>query len=216
MYGKLPEVICNISIPGTEFLSYQYLPVKLSCQDTLIRRDIAYINLEPRLEPFRKIIDICVDDFFGKDKIKLYNYYIYLTVKRQYQKDKGFNRAGWHSDGFLTDDINYIWCDRQPTIFNNSNFNLSKDDQKSLIEMEEQAKPENNVVYPNNTLLKLDQSVIHKVGPIETGVRTFVKVSISKDRYDLEGNAHNYELNYNWCMRKRNNSRNVPQELRNG
>lgn len=39
-----------------------------------------------------------------------------------------FNRMGYHSDGFLTDDINYIWCDNNPTIFNISAFNLTLDE----------------------------------------------------------------------------------------
>jgi len=42
-------------------------------------------------------------------------------------------------------------------------------------------------------------------------MRAFVKVSFSKDKYDLIGNAVNYEIDYNWNFKPRENTRNVPQ-----
>jgi hypothetical protein len=125
-----------------------------------------------------------------------------------------FNRMGWHSDGFLTDDINYIWCDKYPTIFNKSNFILSPDDTLSIQEMEMQADPLNDVTYNENQLIRLDQFNIHKVAPVKSGgMRTFLKVSISKDKYDLIGNSHNYLLNYDWKMKQRKEQRNIPQSI---
>lgn len=44
-------------------------------------------------------------------------------------------------------------------------------------------------------------------------VRTFVKVSISRDKYDLIGNSHNHLLQYDWPMRPRALTRNPPQRL---
>ncbi len=82
----------------------------------------------------------------------------------------------------------------------------------SINQMNAQTKPENNFTYDDNTLLRLDQFVIHKASDTPyKGVRTFVKISFSKDKYDLEGNSHNYLLNYNWTMRPRQNYRNIPQ-----
>jgi hypothetical protein len=87
------------------------------------------------------------------------------------------------------------------------------DDSASLAEMEKQAAKEKEVRYPENALLRLDQFNIHKVDDeIEkAGMRTFLKISFSKDRYDLIGNSRNYLLNYDWAMKERKESRNIPQ-----
>jgi hypothetical protein len=137
--------------------------------------------------------------------------YVYLTAKRMYQKNGcGFNRQGWHSDSFMSDDINFLWTDKQSTIFNTSKFNLSQDDKLSLKEMEEQADPQNNITFPLNSILRLNQYVIHKVGEIEEGVRTFVKLTFSKNKFNLIGNSVNYEINYNWMYYPRQLNRNIP------
>lgn len=215
MYGKLPEVIDIVDINVEEMFSYTYLPIKLAYPDTGTRYYLRNIEIEPRLEPFRKLINTCCEDYQKNiDKKEWYYTYVYLTVKNLYQKEnRGFNREGWHSDGIFTNDINYIWSSNQPTIFNDSRFNLSPCDERSMDEMIFQAKKENNKTYPNKTLLKLDQYVIHRVGPIEEGMRCFFKLSFSKDRYDLKGNSHNYLLDYNWEMRDRQIERNIPQKL---
>ncbi len=41
--------------------------------------------------------------------------------------------------------------------------------------------------------------------------RTFLKVSFSRDKYDLAGNSHNSRLDYDWPMRERGLTRNTPQ-----
>jgi hypothetical protein len=49
------------------------------------------------------------------------------------------------------------------------------------------------VTYPDKHLLRLDESVIHRVAEnFTSGMRTFVKVSVSEHRYDLEGNSVNH------------------------
>lgn len=212
MYGKIPEFLGLFDIKPKEYLYYQYLPIKLAYPDTTTKFYLENIEIEERLEPFRYLINFCCEDYKRGISIQDWRYtYVYLTVKNLYQTNKnGFNREGWHSDGFLSDDINYIWSNSQPTIFNNSKFNLSKDDQKSLDEMGFQAKPENDFTYPVCSLLKLDQYVIHRVGDIQEGLRCFAKVSFSKNRYNLEGNSHNYLLDYNWEMCPRKLTRNIP------
>lgn len=209
-YGSLPKELGEHLIKCDEMLYYQYLPIKLAGQIEPL--------MEQRLDPFKEIVGaICCDyvGTFGLDKYG--DNYVYLTVKKMYQTSGcSFNRKGYHSDGFLTEDINYIWSDCQPTIFNNSNFNLTLDDHKSLKEMEEQAKKENEVIYPNNMLLRLNQFQIHKVSPgTQLGLRTFIKVSISKDKYDLKGNSINPLLEYDWQMRDRGVERNIPQKTGN-
>jgi len=205
-YGTLPTLIGECQIFCKEMMFYQYLPIKLKGE--------LHLMYEPRLLCFRDLILKVKRDYidtFGNDEYN--NSYIYLTAKYLYQtKNNSYNRFGWHSDGFLTDDINYIWSDKFPTIFNTSDFNLTLDDSISMKEMEQQAKEENNVVFKNNQILRLDQYNIHKVAPVtEEGMRTFVKVSFSKDQYNLIGNSHNYLLDYNWKMVERKKERNTPQ-----
>ncbi|OPC11937.1 hypothetical protein BAX93_05395 [Elizabethkingia meningoseptica] len=205
-YGELPTIVRQLDIVAKEMMFYQYLPIKL--------KDQKVFNVEPRLGVFVPFIVHCMSDFKNKyGRYRFLDSYMYLTVKRQYQsKSKLFNRPGYHSDGFLTDDINYIWSDKNPTVFNYSQFDLTLDDKVSLKEMEIQALPENEIRYPDSTILRLDQFNIHKVNEdVEEGMRTFAKLSFSYDKYDLEGNSHNYELDYEWDMKPRKPNRNVPQ-----
>ena len=205
-YGELPAIVRQLNIDVKEMMFYQYLPIKLKEQTK--------VDFEPRLFPFSTLIIHCLNDFknsFGVERFV--DSYIYLTAKRQFQsKSKLFNRPGYHSDGFLTDDINYIWSDKNPTIFNSTKFNLTLDDELSLIEMEEQALQENETIFPDSTILRLNQFNIHKVNEnVEEGFRTFFKLSFSYDKYDLEGNSHNYQLEYDWNMKPRKSNRNIPQ-----
>ena len=82
-----------------------------------------------------------------------------------------------------------------------------------MVEMDEQALRENDFTLPNNTLIGMDQYSIHKVGEFEEGNRAFFKLVISKGKFDLQGNSKNYLLDYDWEMRPRQNTRNVPQKL---
>lgn len=210
-YGELPKELGIFEVECKEMMFYQYLPIKMPNQTLLV--------YEERLKCFDNLIGVICCDFIGEFGLDNYvSSYVYLTAKFLYQTPNcSFNRAGWHSDGFLTDDINYIWCDKYPTIFNKTNFNLPLNDLLSMEEMEKQAVPFNNVTYKENQLLRLNQFNIHKVAPItKSGMRTFLKISISKDKYDLIGNSHNYLLSYNWEMKQRNERRNIPQSIISG
>jgi hypothetical protein len=207
-YGSKPKHLGVIEIDCPEMLFYQYLPIKLIGQTNPI--------VEDRLKCFESLIGACCCDFVADYGLSRYmDSYVYLTAKNLYQgKGCSFNRKGYHSDGFLTDDINYLWSNSSPTVFNFGEFDLSLDDDTSIIEMEQQAKKNNEVFCSNGSLLRLDQFVIHKVSDEQIeGMRTFVKVSFSKDRYDLKGNAKNYLLDYDWEMRERQAKRNIPQQI---
>ena len=207
-YGELPKELGIFDIKCTEMMFYQYLPLKMPNEMWPI--------YEPRLKCFDKLISIiCVDYISEFGLLNYANSYMYLTAKYLYQTPNcSFNRMGWHSDGFLTDDINYIWCDKDPTIFNKTDFKLTLDDQISLLEMDQQAVKSNDMVYKNNQLLRLNQFNIHKVAPvINGGMRAFLKISFSKDKYDLIGNSHNYLLDYDWEMKPRKEERNIPQTI---
>lgn len=208
IYGTEPYNLGIHNIECKEMLFYQYLPIKLKGQIEPI--------VEERLNCFNDLIGIICCDYIGGFGLDDFiDSYVYLTAKKMYQMGEcSYNRLGYHSDGFLTEDINYVWCDKNPTIFNASKFNLTLDDGVSLKEMELQAKPENDYCYPENSLLRLNQYQIHKVNDNSGLVlRTFVKVSFSKDRYDLKGNSRNYGLNYDWDLRDRLKERNIPQKL---
>lgn len=194
-YGKAPIVIAeNLDLDVTEMCYVQYLPIWIPGVGFSIPANLQWIK------PLLQRIEL--------DPTR----YTYVTAKHIYVSgsDCG-NRPGWHSDGFGTDDINYIWCDRCPTEFAIQPFSLPEDCENSMMEMEKQFIAGTEVVYPVKTLLRLDPSVIHRTPTnCEPGYRTFVKISVSRDRYNLKGNAHNYGLKYHWPMVERNVERNHP------
>lgn len=58
----------------------------------------------------------------------------------------------------------------------------------------------------------LTPTVVHDVPKIKSpGFRTFIKVSISDKKFNLEGNSHNYSLDYNWKMYSRSETRNTEE-----
>lgn len=206
MYGQLPKNLGFVDVVCKELMRYQYLPVKLAGD--------LYPVFESRLDPFTSVLAKSICDFIADFGLSEYNKsYVYLTAKHLWvDSHSNMNREGWHCDGFGTSDINYIWSNHFPTIFNTSQFVLSDDDTLSIEEMTKQAKEENNMYFPNCTLVRLDKYNVHCTAPITYGtVRTFAKISISKDKYNLEGNARNYLLDYDWPMLPRQNKRNIPQ-----
>jgi hypothetical protein len=205
-YGQLPKDLGQFQIECKEMMFYQYLLIKMENETQPVYGQ--------RLKCFDKLIGVVCCDFIGEYGLDAYvASYLYLTAKYMFQAPGcSYNRMGYHSDGFMTNDINYVWSDKNPTVFNKSEFVLSMDDGESLVEMEQQAQRENEFTYPEKTLLRLNQFNIHKVADIETaGMRTFLKLSFSKDKYDLIGNAHNYLIDYNWEMKPRKQERNIPQ-----
>lgn len=207
-YGAAPVELGVHPIACEEMMMYQYLPVKLSGYTEITR--------EPRLAPFDALIGVACCDFIGVYGLdRFVSSYVYLTAKHLWQGPGGtFNRQGYHCDGFLTDDINYVWYSTSPTIFNLSRFELTLDDEVSMAEMEFQAEERHERSYQCGTLLRLDQYCVHKVrAPTVAELRTFFKLSISADKYDLAGNAHNHLLEYDWPMRMRKPTRNVPQQM---
>jgi len=207
-YGTLPKFLGRYEIQCDEMLFYQYLPIKL--------KNKTEPTVEDRLKCFKDLIGNICCDFVGEFGLdRFVNSNVYLTAKRMYQVGGcSFNRMGYHSDGFLTNDINYVWCDKTPTVFNFSPFKLTLNDKISMREMEEQANEEAIEIYPENSLLRLDQYNIHKVSEVKgLTLRTFIKVSFSDDKYDLKGNSKNYLLDYDWEMRDRALERNIPQGL---
>jgi hypothetical protein len=199
-YGKLPKDIGTYILHPNEVHYYLYLPVSMPGNST--------IALPRALWWLQRLIDAVRND----EPTRFRNEYVYATVKRMFVGGGVTpNRPGWHCDGFLTNDLNYVWYDCVPTLFNSSEFTITPDHLESLREFEGQALPCNTTTYPNLTLLKLDSHVVHAVGEApEQVMRTFVKISLSPEQYNLSDNSHNYEIDYEWKMFDRAAIRNDP------
>ena len=205
-YGNLPTALGFFDVDCEEMMFYQYLPIKLAGQ--------LETTIDKRLEVFNEIIRGAYGDFvdtYGLDEFIASN--IYITAKHLYQSGGcSFNRPGWHSDGFGSTDINYIWSNLQPTQFAHGLFtDISDDHQLSIQQFGEKVNLDTLVEYPDGTLLKLDPSVIHRTHPTTVqGLRTFIKISVSKSKYNLKGNSINHSLDYKWEMKDREPERNHP------
>lgn len=200
-YGDLPEVIgeFDIDVSDAEMCFVQYLPVRIPMQKSSL-------VIPQNLEVYGPLVRAATMTEYLKGN----NWqYIYLTVKRLYGTG---NRDGWHCDGFGTDDINYIWYDKHPTEFYPMYMKLPHNHAESMSNMERFIDDRCNMVqYECKTLLRMNQSSIHRVNPeVFTGLRTFVKISFSDSKYNLKGNAHNYSLDYQWDTVERKVERNDP------
>jgi hypothetical protein len=203
IYGDLPEDLGLIDLSPVEMLFWLYCPVMTPT---------SLLTLPPNLAHFRPIVEAVLDRE-GNDADGCY---IYLTAKTLWLAENGAaNRPGWHADGFGTDDRNYIWYDRAPTeFFGGTPFELGDDCADAMAEMERRAVSCGerwHLTYPAKHLLRLTPSVVHRVPErFPEGMRTFVKVSVSRDRYNLAGNSVNHALGETWPMLARAAERNHP------
>lgn len=196
-FGTSPEIHGEWDLGCEETLSYLYLPVSMAGSES--------IRISKRLHWALPVVKHVM-------KHTPMQHYVYVTAKRLYvQPGYSGNRPGWHGDGFGTEDINWVWYDRDPTRFCIQDFDISDDHVESMRQFEEQVDQANVRVYPNKKLLRLDQYVVHEVPEItEHGFRTFLKVSTSAHKYNLKGNSHNHEFDYDWVMHDRAELRNNP------
>lgn len=210
IYGSPPIVVGSIQIDPCESLFCLYLPIKLPNSS---------LNIPSTYRQFNKIIDAVREDVLPHKWTKSY---VYLTAKHIWVEEGApGNRPGWHADGFLTNDLNYVWYDMNPTEFWEPEFRraFTADHNLSLPEMEEAANAHNSVIrtYPNKSLLLLDQTVIHRVNPApKAGFRTFVKVSVSNQIYALKRNSINHMFDTDWTYQERTAERNNPAGVSNG
>lgn len=205
VYGALPKDLGPIKVEIPEVMYYLYLPIKLAGHEG--------ITLPKSLKPLSELLLAVQLDVVDSGRRNWHEQYVYVTVKKMFVGNGVTpNRPGWHADGFGTDDLNYIWYDSVPTLFNTSVFDVSSDHVESLAQFEKQARDVNNVEFPCGNLLRLDPCVVHRVGdtPVDQVMRTFVKVSVSKDKYNLKDNSINHELGYKWRLHDRAVIRNDP------
>ncbi|TCR92613.1 hypothetical protein [Rhizobium sp. BK376] len=197
IYGQLPKDlgIKDYALSG-EMMFWLYCPIKMPEKVRQLPDNLTQF--------FRLICDVASDVVadFGFDRWR--ESYVYLTAKTLYVSPQSpGNRLGWHSDGFGTDDLNYIWADRNPTLFFDAlgePYTAPVDHTEALKDFDYIANnpvagERNDVTYPDRSLLRLDQTVIHAVNPNpQPGLRTFLKVSVSKEPYALKGNSINHLL----------------------
>lgn len=211
--GTIPYVVDNIEVTNKEFMLWQYVPIKLAGSD--------FEYLPPNLGWAKPIIDVAVSDFNNRIRGD-HDHYIYVTAKCMWVgADNPGNRPGWHIDGFLTEDTNYVWSDCNPTEFwwdpdAIGTIPIYEDHRKSMLQMEVLADsyPKCITHFDSQTLLRLDSGCIHRVAPgAPVGFRNFVKISFSKERYLAEGNSINHKLDYDWSkdLISRTEERNCPQ-----
>jgi hypothetical protein len=194
-------VIDQFKLECPEYMYVQYMPVCMAGNPLILIPD--------NLKWVRPLVNEAIGDHLvpiGDD------YYVYVTAKCMYVEAGAYpNRPQWHIDGYGTDDLNFIWYDSSPTEFCIQPMELSSAHKLSLWQMQIEAHDWNIKTYPANTLLRLDNTVVHRVAPAgKSGFRTFVKVSVSKHQYNLKGNAHNYLFDYTWDMQDRAECRNHP------
>lgn len=201
-YGSRPEFIGHFPLAAEwhEVMRFLYLPVSMPGLG---------IELPPQLSFMFDVLEYVAE----REDPKIQKY-IYITAKLGHATpDNPINRPGWHADGFGTNDINYIWTDRWPTVFAIQDFHDITDDHvKSMKRFEEQANPDRFRTYHDQTLLRLDSSVVHRAPeiPAPGGTRRFFKISVSPDKYNLLGNSHNFLFDYDWKMWSREEIRNDP------
>lgn len=201
IYGTAPIDLGKVDLSPTEMMFWLYVPIKM--------RNSLQIVLPPNLVQFYPIVQACWD---ATDALLWRDRYVYLTAKTLWvTNDNPAQRRGWHCDGFMTDDLNYIWYDSEPTVFAvpEQLVAFTQEHKAALREMDfigEQSPP---VTYPLKHLLRLDHTVLHRVGDFGApGMRSFVKLSVSQYPFNLVGNSINHDLAPDWTYAHRSVERN--------
>jgi len=214
IYSGHPLAIANLKLEAEEFQHVVYMPIKEKG------------DVRPRLpENLRwawPAVDAVLGHLWGPRCPDLFeSWYVYLTVKRSWvEAGTVGNREGWHIDGYGSNgDKNFIWCDAVPAEYMKGTFNLPAGHAECLERLEflgnlgdrmESAHISRGTLAAH-VLYDLG-STIHRCGIARvSGMRTFLKVSVSRDKYDLKGNARNPLLpSTHWPLKDRQGTRNHP------
>ena len=206
--GSTPGRVAAFTNPVSEFMFYQ---------DMLVHKAPAGAQLSsrcrPRLPTRLKGLTGIIRQCWDYNENELDNSprtYTYLSVKRlPIGPGNSFSRPGWHIDGFLSEDVTFIYSDIFPTLYSTSDFSLTRDHAISMAEMAVQAKETDVVEMPANELVHIDLHCVHRVNvPPVAHTRTFLKVVLSHRPFNLEGNAVNPECLPPWSFVPRAVSRN--------
>jgi hypothetical protein len=206
-YGKLPVFLGDHhKLDLQEMMYYLYLPV---CMDATI--DQPEILIPPNIDCCRELIHVALR--YYRSRLYPSYRYIYLSARKGWATpDSPLNRPGWHTDGFGTYDLNFVWWKGPGTRFAHQAFkDISEDHALSLKQFEEQVRPECIVTFLEGGFYAMNPNVVHTTPLIiKPCMRQYVKVSVSNHRYNLENNSHNYLFDYDWPMHDRDAMRNDP------
>lgn len=187
LYGTPPINLGILDLAPKEMMFWLYCPIKLPGE--------LGVTMPPNLGQYYPLVEACMLDA-GEER--WFSQYVYLTAKTLWVTPTSTGqRSGWHCDGFMTDDLNYIWSDREPTYFATVYplINFTQEHKQALKEMDEIGEKQPITTYPLKSLLRLDQYVLHRVGDFTgEGMRAFVKLSVSRHPYNLVGNSINHAL----------------------
>lgn len=205
--SKVPNgVIAHYDVSELEYCNIVSMCLKQAgCSEYQIPH-----NLEPLVNQIVSDIYKLSESLYEDDWTK----YCYLTIKKMHiQPSTLGNREGFHIDGFKSDQENFIWsdCAETPTEVAIGNFLLSNDHEKSLVEMEDQAHKCFKHQLATNTLYEMDQECVHRPTVNNTNktiLRTFIKITYSKELFNCFGNAWNYKLPHIKPNKFRNETRN--------
>ncbi len=205
LFNGKPILLGTFPIDIEEMMFYLYLPIKMA-------NDVHW-KIPERLKVFKPLIIESLKDLIECHGAEYFQEsYIYISAKNVWATpDNVGGRAGYHIDGFMTQDLSYLWCNTAPTIFNSGYFNLTLDHERSMMEMELQAFKEKEYTMNNFDLLRIDSTVVHRTPDIvKPSMRCFFKLNVSKEKYNLKGNSHNYLFDYDWKLHDRQAVRNEP------
>ena len=207
VHSKIPNgVVANYDVSELEYCNIVYMCIKQAgCSEYQIPS-----NLELLVNQVIGDIYKLNENLYENDWTK----YCYLTIKKMYMQPNTLgNREGFHIDGFKSDQENFIWsdCAETPTEVAIGNFLLSNDHEKSLDEMREQSTKWFKYQLSTNTLYEMNQKCVHRPTVNNTNkaiLRTFIKITYSKELFNCYGNAWNYKLPHIKPNKNRNEHRN--------
>lgn len=212
IYSGHPLAIANLKLDAEEFQHVVYMPVKALDGGH-------HARLPDNLEWTRPAVDAVLRHLWGPRCPDLFeSWYVYLSIKRSWV-DAGTagNREGWHIDGYGSNgDKNFIWCDAVPAEYLKGTFNLPADHADCLERLEYLGDKRGSFFINDGTLEPFQLydlgSTVHRCAIAKvSGMRTFLKVSVSRDKYDLKGNARNPLLpSTHWPLKDRQGTRNHP------
>lgn len=207
IHSTIPKGInAEYDVESLEFCNIVYMCIKQAGSSEYSIPD----NLKELVDSVISDIYTLSPELYDNDWTK----YCYLTVKKMYVQPNSYgNREGFHIDGFLSDQENFIWsdCEGTPTEVSIGKFELSNSHETSLTEMMVQASYNFTEQLKPFNLYDMNQSIVHRPTKnlnSEAVLRTFIKVTYSKELFNCVGNAWNYKLPHIKPTVKRNQSRN--------
>ena len=181
------------------------------------------------LEPFMEAIKMAIETEISiNPDFSIEDWNGYITVdQKTVPPEKTQRRYGPHSDAYVTNENTvmdkeilttntYVFYDKLPTDYFDGPFSLEGVDPQNDVEVlnkfKEHATKQTVVHYPSYTGLRMTPYDIHTPAVNNTDKpirRTFVKITFSKDRYNLLGNQINTFFDYSdWTWATRDPERN--------